>query len=252
MANAPLNSKLRDQKAMNIDAIVSKFLEGPKAVALGPSSLESLVNERLWPARAPIIAIPDNLIRLVTHVREGSIEHRNFLIRIIRHFRGGTRAPKYLEDRADNILANRIAILVLELYEAGRLEIIGEEIVDASIEESLGGLYPSNAFEIALSPKRNFLRDYLVRIYSWSKATGGIILERTRRVFSDIGHHITTLQLPDKLDHYVQVKSDFVGRMFDFRGGRAAKFFIGLVVAVAPLGAIAAGVAGVVIAFTDP
>lgn len=237
---------------MSVNDIVSRFLESPKAVALGPSSLESLANGELWPNDSATVVVPDNLLRLVTLISEGSNEHRDFLIRLVRYFRSRTWSSRYREDEEDHYLANRIANLILEFKQTNRLLVIGEGMIDEEIQESLGRLYPGGAFEISLSPKKNFLREYLVRIYSWSKHTGGVILERTRRVFSDLGHHIATLQLPDKLDHYVGLKSQYIGRTFGFRGGRATKFFVGVAVGLAGLGNPAASVAGVVIAFMDP
>lgn len=236
---------------MNIDEVVDKFLESPKAIALGPSSLESLANEELWPNESQMVAVPDNLMRLLSRIREGSQEHRLFLIRLIRYFRARSWQTSHHEDQ-DDYVVTRIIEAVSTFEDGGRLIVISAEMAEPDIQESLGNLYSGRAFEIALSPKRNFLRDYLIRIYSWSKRTGGMILERTRRVFSDMGHHIATLQLPDKLDHYVGLKSRYVGRMYGFRGGKAAKFFVGCAISIAGLGSPAASIAGVVIAFADP
>jgi len=236
---------------MNINQVVDRFIEEPKAVAIGPSSLESLAYEELWPNGDVKIALPDNLMRLLSLIREGSFEHRIFLIRLVRYFRAGPWQARKYEDQ-DNEMVDRIVMMVDAFERDNRLIVINDEMTDPVIKESFSSLYPGRAFEISLSPKRNLLRDYLVRIYSWSKRTGGLILERTRRVFSDIGHHIATLQLPDKLDHYVGFKSRYVGRMFGFRGGKAAKFFVGCAVGIAGLGSPAASIAGVVIAFADP
>lgn len=236
---------------MNINEAVDNFLKIPKAIALGPSSLESLANEELWPNGSQMVAVPDNLMRLLSRIREGSQEHRLFLIRLIRYFRARSWQTRRYEDQDDHVVS-RIMDTIKALEDGGRLMVINADMADPEIQESLGNLYPGSAFEIALSPKQNFLRDYLVRIYSWSKRTGGMILERTRRVFSDMGHHIATLQLPDKLDHYVGLKSRYAGRMFGFRGGRAAKFFVGCAISIAGLGSPAASIAGVVIAFADP
>lgn len=234
---------------MDITEAVGKFIEGPSAVALGPSSLESVANEELQPGVA--VAIPANLLRLLSLVRGGSDEHRAFLIRVLRYFRSRPWGPTP-RDVDDNLLVDRIIELIDEFERQGRLIVIDQNFVDPEIQRALENLYSGRAFEISLSPRRNFLRDYLVSIYSWSRATGGTVLERTRRVFSDMGHHIAALQLPDKLDHYVNLKGHYVGRMFGFPGGKAAKFFVGCAVSAAGLHSPAASIAGVVIAFVDP
>lgn len=236
---------------MDINGIVEKFRVKPKVVALGLSSLESFANDELHLNDNPQVAVPDNLIRLLVLIRNGSIEHRRFLIRIIRYFREREINTPEL-DEIDNSTVDRIIIAFDEFQKNDRLVVITDEINDEEIQESLNGLYPGSAFEISLSPKRNFLRDYLVRIYSWSKSTGGIILERSRRVFSDVGHHIATLQFPDKIDHYTKLKSQYLGRMFGFRGGRSTKFFVGCVISIAGLNNPIASIAGVIIAFADP
>ena len=246
----PQRLAVRDRK-MNIDEVVERFTESAKSVAIGPSSLESLASEEVWPNGDQKIAVPDNLTRLLSRIREGSSEHRLFLIRLVRYFRARPWQARHYEDQ-DNRMVDRILNVISAFERDGRLIVIDEGVTDPEIEESLGDLYPGRAFEIALSPIRNFLRDYLVRVYSWSKHTGGVILECTRRVFSDMGHHIATLQLPDRLDHYVGLKSRCVGRMFGFRGGRAVKLFVGCAISIAGLRDPAASVAGVVIAFADP
>ncbi|WP_250439738.1 hypothetical protein [Delftia tsuruhatensis] len=236
---------------MNIDNVVKIFAEESGAIAIGPSALESLAYEELCPNDDKKIALPGNLMRLLYLIRQGSYEHRIFLIRIIRYFRSSRRKAVDHEYQ-DHEVVGRIVMMVEKFERDNRLIIIDDEMTDPVIKESLSNLYPGPAFEISLSPKRNFLRDYLVRIYTWSKHTGGLILERTRRVFSDIGHHIATFQLPDKLDGYIQFKSRYVGRMFGFRGGKATKFFVGCAIGIAGLGSPAASIAGVVIAFADP
>lgn len=236
---------------MNINKVIDTFRQTPKIVALGPSSLESVANEELWPNGNQSVAIPENLIRLLERIREGSEEHRRFLIRIIRYFRASSWQASHDEDQDHKVVISIIKTIDA-FKDSGRLVIISDEMDDPEIQKSLSTLYPGRAFEIALSPKRNFLRDYLVRIYSWSKSTGGVILERTRRVFSDMGHQIATFQLPDKLDRYAGLKSRYVGRMFGFRGGKATKFFVGCAISIAGLGNTAASIAGVVIAFADP
>jgi hypothetical protein len=235
---------------MDVSEIVSAFTGSSATVALGPSSLESIANEELWPRESYSIAVPDTLLRLVLLISEGSTEHRAFLIRLIRFFR--TRGRSWHGRIDDDDIVDKLVKLLLELRTTNRLLVISDEMVISEIQESLARLYPGRAFEISLSPRKNFLRDYIVKIYSWSKRTGGAVLERTRRVFSDMGHHIATLQLPDRLDHFVNLKSRYTGHIHDFRGGRAAKFFVGAALSLAGFAHPAAGVAGVLIAFMDP
>ncbi|WP_137171641.1 hypothetical protein [Massilia sp. HP4] len=237
---------------MSIQKIFENFSNWPNSVALGISSLESIANLQLWPNGEAEVAIPDNLARLLDLIRDGSQEHRTFLARIIRYFRGGYYRPTSQYESYDDVLVDRIIEFIENLRITGRLVIIGDDNSDPEISNALRKLYPGKAFEISLSPKRNFVRDYLIRIYSWSKAKGGLVLERTRRVFSDMGHHITALQIPDNLDRHIDLKSRYIQNIFNFKGGKTAKFFLGCAVSIAGLEHYSAGIVGVAIAFTDP
>ena len=236
---------------MQIGEIVSRFSEPPEAIGLGISALEALANEDLSLAEAGAIAVPDNLLRLATLVRKGSAGHRDFLVRVIRYFRGRAMTFRHQDDDGDHRQVRRIVAALWELERAGRLLVIHEAMVDPRLETALGPLYPGATFEIALSPLRNFLRDYLVRVYSWTEGAGCVAVERTRRVFSDLGHHVATLQFPDQLDRDADLKGRYVSRAFASRRGRRAGFLVGVTADTEGQAGADAGVAGLVIAFAD-
>lgn len=238
-------------RGMGIEDVVNQFLAAGCEVGLGASALESFAVDGILEGDGHAVVVPDNLLRLMAHVRAGSVEHRVFLIRILRYFHG--RPPfRVSNDSYDEGVVQRLLEAVERLERSNRLIVLGDDEVAPEIAEAFDALYPGHAFEISLSPRRNFLRDYLVRLYSWSRRTGGLVVEHGRRVFSDMGHHLATLQLPDKLDQVVGLKSRYINRMFAFRGGRAAKYFVGCALGVASMSYPAAGIVGLVIAFADP
>lgn len=235
---------------MIINEAVEKFSAQPEGIALGISALQSVALHEILPQDGLAVVVPANLMRLVSLIRGGSREHAKFLLRVVHYFNSPFRWNKLRA--SDSEVVGRLVEVLSHLEGAGRLVVLGDEVDDEEVAEAFSGLYPSGAFKIAMSPPRNFVRDYLVRIYSWSKRTGGVIVERTRRVFNDIGHQVATLQLPDSLDRYVDLKSKYVMRAFSFRGGKAAKVFLGVAVSAGGLFSPAASIAGLVIAFADP
>lgn len=235
---------------MIINEAVEKFSAQPEGIALGISALQSLALHEIWPQDGLAVVVPANLVRLVSLIRGGSREHAEFMLRVVHYFNSSFRWNKLRA--SDSEVVVRLVEFLSHLEGAGRLVVLGDEVDDAEVAEAFSGLYPSGAFEIAMSPPRNFVRDYLVRIYSWSKRTGGVIVERTRRVFNDIGHQVATLQLPDSLDRYVDLKSKYVRRAFSFRGGKAVKVFLGVAVSAGGLFSPAASITGLIIAFADP
>lgn len=239
---------------MNIDDLLKMFAEQTDVVGLGPSALGSLaLIENPWRAEITI-AIPDTLLRLASLVREGSAEHRDYLIKLIRYYQQPPQQVRFGApidvDEVEEV--EKIVDVILVLHESDRLLILGEEVIDPGIERDLVELHPASIFEISLSPKSNFLRDYIVRVYSWSKRTGGKVVECGDKLYRKIGRYISTLQLPDRLDRAVDLKSRYIRRLFGFKGGKATRYFVGLVVGVGGLAIPAFGVAGAVIAFADP
>lgn len=239
---------------MEINELLATFDGETNAVALGPSSLAAIARGEmsLDMIESERIAIPCNLKRLLEYVREGSDRHHKLLSRVMRYYGSGMAPWTSKSDQLDGGLIAHLLSIIDFYQEAGRLEIITEEFIDDGLQEALAGIYSGSAFEIEMSPRRNFLRDYLVLMYSWSKRTGGKILERTRRIFSDVGQYISSLQIPDKLDGTILLKARYSTRIYSFRGGRALKFFVASVVAIAGIHNPLFGVAGVVLVFVDP
>src|SRR5882724_13272262 len=112
---------------MDVSEIVSAFTGSSSTLALGPSSLESVANEELWPGDSSSIAVPDTLLRLVLLIGEGSTEHRAFLIRLIRFFR--TRGRSSYDRINDDEIVDKLVKLLLALRTTNRLFVISDEMV---------------------------------------------------------------------------------------------------------------------------
>ncbi len=238
---------------MEIEGLIYSFAQGPvETIAIGPSALEPLALDEMVIDGSTKIAIPENLLRLLLYIRDGSERHRRVLVRVLHHFRPRWANTRFIDPRMDEAIVDRLMSLIERFEAEGRIVAITDEVRDEGIEHALRQLFPGPGYEIELSPKRNFLREYLVLAFSWSKKTGGAILEKTRRIFSDVGRHIATLQLPDKLDGAITAKSRFFDKIYAFRGGRATKFFVAGAVAVTGVWNPAIGAAGIVLVFMDP
>lgn len=148
---------------MIINEAVEKFSVQPEGIALGISALQSVALHEIWPQDGLAVVVPANLVRLVSLIRGGSRAHAEFLLRVVQYFNSSFRWNKLRA--SDSEVIGRLVEFLSHLEGAGRLVVLGDEVDDVEVAEAFSGLYPSGAFEIAMSPPRNFVRDYLVRIY---------------------------------------------------------------------------------------
>lgn len=220
--------------------------EGANWVIPGPSTLYFMASGHFAPDYPYRYAIPDNLVRLIARVDQGSEEHARFLARIVH------------EDHPERerlpvgVIAQRLSEIILSLRDSDRLILLTNEFIDQQIERAIAGSFDEGDYDVSLSPKRNFMSDYFSRAISWSKKTGAVIVETTGRRFFDLGRNIVALQLPQKADAIIKDKRAFLGRIYKVPGGEAAKWFIGVSIAVGGLAHPVLGPIGVGIAFADP
>ena len=229
-----------------MDSILERFNDEQGSVVIGLSTLKTIGTGGLLERPGIRVVIPDNLKRLVSAAAEGSDEHIKFLVKIINDY------DPSIVDGSDAELVNGLYRAFRNLSEMNMLSIITDDDIDTDVAEALaeGFLGPEN--EISLSPKRNFLREYFTKTISWCKKTGGLIIEKTRRGFNDLGHYIATLQLPDRFDDMVLSKKKYVDKVFSFPGGKGTKWFVALVSGGAGFAYPPLGIPGLIIAFVDP
>lgn len=241
---------------MNLNEVIRSYDRPQVEVALGLSTLRLLADGRLMPGAVEKVVVPDNLLRLVEYASAGSQEHLRFLDGLFQYFTWvpfGNRSNASLGEIRFH--ARNLHSTLQQLQQGERLKILTEDDVLPDLLEELEGIYKSPGSYISLSPPKSFAREYLLRIISWSRANGGPILEKSRRVFTDVGHHIATLQIPDKLDQMVDLKARYTQQLFNFHGGKATKWFVGLAVTgggyTGSLGP-ASTFLGTVLCFADP
>jgi hypothetical protein len=202
-----------------------------------------------WPVDKDVrVAIPENLIRLFELAAENSGKHVDFLAFVFtQNFRG---RQANAEDWVEFSRARLRIIRALE--ETRRLIRITEKHVDGEVEAAFKGAFDNQRYEIEMSPRRNFLRDFFVRVISYSKQTGAKIVDKSGNFFRAAGRFIAALQIPDRIDDITEKKQRLSNRVFGFRGGKGAKFFIGVVVSAGGIYLTPVSVVGLMIAFTDP
>ena len=92
------------------------------------------------------------------------------------------------------------------------------------------------------------------KIIEFSRKSGVAVLSKTRRLANLLRERIVTLELPQKFDDVVMKKQEITKQLFNFQGGRATKFFVGVILSVVgfvhPVGPV--GPVGLVFAFMDP
>lgn len=210
------------------------------------------------------IAIPSNVKRLVEKIQLGSEEHFNFLERLAKAF---VSFP--LKDGQWNASFNTYTFCeqISLLEEQGLIEWVNEE-APLIINDLLSDAFDNPRFEISLSPKSNFIRDYYVQLLAWSARRQEPFVSRNIRIFDTLGNYLPTLQLPVNIGladpnavlQLSQAKQDRMSAILALHPALpTAKFYLGIAsIIVAGLDILpekftsAAATAGVVLAFTDP
>jgi len=216
------------------------------SIVLGLSSLYYMVNASFRFGCPYKIAVPDNFMRLLDRAYSGSEEHLEFLARIV------LEAHQDKEQFSAEVIAGRLYSIFADLAGPSRLILLKEDMVDVEIEMALVGSFKESNYDISLSSKRNFVREYFVKALSWLKKSGALIVETTKSKFVELGEYIVSLQLPEKADGFIENKKEIINRVFSFPGGDFTKWFIGVTISVGGFAHPIFGVIGVGIAFTDP
>lgn len=190
------------------------------------------------------IYLPDNLLKLI-HLSKKDNNYRKFLQNFLTFF-SYSRKNDLKENNWSRFFKN---------IEKIKIKIITtEKIEDKQKYDTIVSMFQKHKFYISMSPKLNFLGDILAKIITFSKQTGFAILSKTRRFSNLLREKIVSLELPKMLDDAVSIKGEIVGRLFDFQGGKATKFFIGITLTVGGFVHVhpAIAVPGLIFAFTDP
>ena len=214
------------------------------AVVLGVSALGHLTRDYLKERPEVRIALPDNLIRLIELARDGSEEHQIFLQSIVIEFSEG-------DVEADELI-NNLFQSYRGLAETDSLIVITDEDIDEEVNFELENSFNEEKYFISLSPRDNFIKRYYLKALSWAKKTGGLLIEKTSYFFKKVGHHVATLQLPDRFDAFIDVKKKHIDRVFSFRGGKGVKWFLAAVSGTAGFIHPLLGFPGILIAYMDP
>lgn len=232
--------------------IANRFQERPCVVGLGPSVLRSIAIHEIDLSRDSRIAVPDVLLKLLEQVHKGDSRAVDVLSSVFRHFGVGAAKPRSDQKQDAYSIAESLFNVIRFLRDSGRLEVIDREAVDEKFRDALSGLYEQQRFKIELSPKASFLKEYVLCVYSWARQSGHVVLERGRRIFSDLRSDIPLLELPEKADNLTRWKADYFETRLGFRGYRATKFFLAVSFGITGLVLPGASAAGLLIAFVDP
>ena len=216
------------------------------AIGIGISALGDLTREMMKKPPNIRVALPDSLMRLVELARDGSQEHQEFLHAIVAEFRLGE-----IDTEATQLTENIYHTLNL-LRESNSLIAITNEDIDEEIAFYMDESFDEERYFISLSPRSNFVEDYYLKLLSWAKRTGGLLVERSSYIFQKVGSFVATLQLPDRFDDFVQAKKKHIDKVFSFRGGQGVKWFLAAVFGSAGLIHPILGAPSLLIAYMDP
>lgn len=210
-------------------------------VILDPSVLFYLTNHEIKETSITYY-LPDNLIRLIDHSKENK-KYSQFLKSFLTYFRYGY--SKTVDKEGLNNLYRNMKKMTIK-------PILIDNLKSNSYYERYLELFSKHDFYISMSPRINFLGDCIAKIMEFSKRTGRLVLSKSRRLANLLREKIISLELPKSLDNIIQGKAELLNRMFDFQGGRATKFFIGVSLGIGGFIHPAIGGIGVVFAFVDP
>ena len=100
--------------------------------------------------------------------------------------------------------------------------------------------------------RASIIRDHVAAVLQHSLRHGDAILMRGRTTIDRLSGRLAAIHLPERADAIADGKKALMARLFGFPGGRAAKVFIGIAIAVGGMGnPVLAGI-GVALAFLDP
>lgn len=215
-----------------------------KELIIDPSVLHFLLFDKVKDNDF-IFYLPDTLIRLIDKSKE-SEEHRMFLERFLNYW----GYPYYHQNKKPNwnLFYNNIKTLKIKPITKDTLSTDNEKNNLEFYEKE----FKNHSFYIALSPLTNVLADCVGKIVEFSKKTGTMILSKTRRLANLVREKIIALEIPKRMDNIVKAKQNITNKIFNFQGGRATKFFLGLVIAIVSMENSKFNEISVLFAFFDP
>ncbi|WP_126967270.1 hypothetical protein [Xanthomonas arboricola] len=233
---------------IDLSPSTNALMESHNQIGLALSALGDFTNGFLHLPQGLSLCIPSNMLRLCRYVIDGSPQHVQFLGRLISSF-DGRRSP-FSRTATNDGESLRFAEIIIELIDSGRATEISE--YDEEIANQLDGAYEQAWYKVELSPKRNFVKDYIAHLMSWSKNSGGLIVERGRRSLSHLGHFISIVQVPDKLAYLTNLKQKMQAMIWKPLGKSKGKYYITITISVLGLVYLPAGIIGVGLAVVDP
>ena len=211
-------------------------------VILDPSTLHYLLFHKIKENQM-IYYLPDNMIRLIERSKK-EVKYKEFLLSFLHYFGFGRKQ----ENQNLELFYNNIEIMNIEAISTENTK--GEK--HYYYYEKYLKIFSKHDFYISMSPRMNFLGDYLAKILEYSKLTGKIILSKTRRLANLLREKITSLEIPKRSDIAIIAKSELINQVFDFRGGRSTKFFIGVALSAGSFIHPLIGGIGLIYVFVDP
>lgn len=215
-----------------------------KEVIIDPSFLYYLTSHKIKETQITFF-LPDSLIKLID-LSKKNLDYQQLLKSFLTYFRYGW-GRKLINKNLDilywNIDKMRIKPIILD-------DIISEP-KDYYYDSILNSFIDHN-FYISMSPKLNLLGDCIGKILEFSKKKNKIILSKSRKLAKLIQGKVISLELPERADSTIKAKSSLINKIFDFKGGKAAKFFIGISLGIGGYIHPVIGGVGLVFAFFDP
>ena len=213
----------------------------PKRLIFDPSVLLYLMSYELENNDYQVY-IPDSLLKLITLSKDND-EYKTFLSKLLFYF-SYRRSPEIAEYNWDKFYGNIKKISINP--------ITNEDIEDKEEYERILSMFNKHTFYVSMSPIMNILGDIIAKIIGFSRKTGVAILSKTRRLSNLLRERIVTLELPKKFDDIILKKQEITGKFFRFHGGRATKFFIGIILSAGSTFHPTISVPSIVFVLMDP
>lgn len=221
----------------------------PNKLIFDPSVLHYLMSHELKYNNNYQVYIPNSLYKLIS-LSKDSDEYKAFLSKLLFYF---SYSPYRHRNRRNSEMSQcNWERFYDNIEKISFTKISDEDVEDKQEYHAILSMFRNRQFYISMSPKLNLLGDVIATIIGFSKKTGVPILCKTRNFANLLREKIVSIELPKRFDDVVIKKQEITGQLFRFHGGRATKFFIGVVLSVGGSIYPAIGVLGIVFVFMDP
>ena len=237
------------------EPVIPRDLLERREYLLDPSLLDMLPAVR---DETPLVLLVPKTLDALLSAPE-STERDSLIVQLVRSSRAGPRILTLSVQAGRYLAPAAIPPAYARLKLRGALRVIPDEEARSELRHALAGVVRERRQDLSVEigdlrlTRASVIRRHVDTILEHSHRTGTAILMCGRQLVAKLAGRVATLELPGRLDRLVDTKQQTLGRLFHFPGGRALRFFVGVVISAAGFSNNPViGVAGLLFTFVDP